>query len=398
MRKLKFTVLFLMLLSFSYSNAAKYKYWLVIKDSSFVYKDDKGTKYVYPQKDYTYMVKTNSNIQGSGVGNFTIKITNGKKSGGTLTQIDVNENIEFSVQWNDMVDTCNVKIDKAVAYVPTSDTLSSKTPIRYSYRIASLKGQTPVIGISSNPPIGNNQNITAQIITETTYPNLYQYSLLNGWVNKPAEYYEWTLPANWTAAGQTGSTFILSASQKTIIITPDYVNAGIIKIRALNALKIAGSETKLNTLDRGFSFTAFPTNITFGDNSAKIFSSTLFDGITYEWSVPTGWQINGQGNSLQGLNLNSVSITPSFCTQTDGKVQVRLIKGTDISDWYNCQYAGINTLAISSPSSIYQYENTFFSISNIYSPNVSSVTWNGADMITITQGLSPKMIFKKTGH
>jgi hypothetical protein len=128
-----------MLLSFSYSNAAKYKYWLVIKDSSFVYKDDKGTKYVYPQKDYTYMVLTNSNMQGSGVGKFSIKITNGKKSGYTLTQFDENENIEFSVQWNDVVDTCNVKIDKADAHYPTSDTLSSKTPIRYSYRIAPVK-------------------------------------------------------------------------------------------------------------------------------------------------------------------------------------------------------------------------------------------------------------------
>jgi len=75
--KLKFIVLFSLLLSFSYSNAAKYKYWLVIKDSSFVYEDSKGTKYVYPQKDYTYMVKTNSNIGGDGVGEFTINTTNG---------------------------------------------------------------------------------------------------------------------------------------------------------------------------------------------------------------------------------------------------------------------------------------------------------------------------------
>lgn len=66
--KLKFTVLFLMLMSFFYSSAAKYKYWLVIQDSSFVYKDSEGTKYVYPQKTYYYRVKTNSNIQGSGVG------------------------------------------------------------------------------------------------------------------------------------------------------------------------------------------------------------------------------------------------------------------------------------------------------------------------------------------
>ena len=48
-----------------------------MKDTSYVYKDSKGTKYVYPQKDYTYIVKTNSNIQSSGVGEFTINIANG---------------------------------------------------------------------------------------------------------------------------------------------------------------------------------------------------------------------------------------------------------------------------------------------------------------------------------
>ena len=171
---------------------------------------------------------------------------------------------------NDIVDTCCLKISNAKPYAPSSDTLNSVSPIWFSYRIASLKGQTPTITVSGNPQIGTKQSITAEIITEVTYPNLYQqYSILTGWVNIPAEYYEWTLPPNWTAAGQTGSTFILGANQKSITITPDYVTAGEIKVRALNWTKTAGSETKSVALNRGFSYTAFPTSITFGDISPK---------------------------------------------------------------------------------------------------------------------------------
>lgn len=401
MKKLKFTVLFLMLLSFSYSNAAKYKYWLVIKDSSYVYKDSKGTKYVYPQKDYTYMVKTNSNIQGSGVGEFTINITNGKVPGSTPTQIKVNENIEFSVQWNDVVDTCIVKIDKATAYVPNSDTLNAFSPIKFSYRVASLKGQTPAISISSNPPIGNKQNITAQILTEATYPNLYMpYNILTGWVNIPAEYYEWTLPVNWTAAGQNGSTFILGSNQKSITITPDYVTAGEIKVRALNALKTAGSETKSNTLDRGFAFTNYPTSITFGDNSTKTFSAPLFNGITYEWSAPVGWQINGQGNTLEALNLNSVSVAPTFCSQTDGRVRVRLKKDGDVSGWYDCtSYQGIiqPNITANNPT-IYQYDEATFSITNINAASIQSINCldNGVCFVG-SLGSSFKIRFLESG-
>ncbi|MBP1673855.1 MAG: hypothetical protein H6Q25_1670 [Bacteroidetes bacterium] len=365
--------------------------WLVINDSSFVYKDDKGTKYVYPQKTYYYTVKTNSNIQGSGVGKFKIVITNGKKSGDTSTQFDVNENIQFSVQWNDIVDTCNIFIKEKSPYF--GDTLNPISPIRFSYRIASLKGQTPTIAISNNPPIGSKQNITAQIITEATYTNLYMpYNIITGWVNIPAEYYEWTLPPNWKAAGQLGSTFVLGANQKSITITPDYVTAGEIKVRALNALKTAGSDIKSNALDRGFNFTAFPTSITFGDKTAKTFSTTLFSGITYEWSTPAGWQINGQGNTLEGLNLNSVNVTPGFCSLTDGRVRVRLKKEGEVSSWYDCtNYQGVlNPTVNSTNNPIYQYEPIV--------AEIQSISWLGNGICVIdNQSSDYKISFSQTG-
>lgn len=48
-------------------------------------------------------------------------------------------------------------------------------------------------------------------------------------------------------------------------------------------------------------------------------------GMTYEWSTPSGWKINNGGNTKEGLELNSVSITSSVCP-TDGIVKVRLKK------------------------------------------------------------------------
>ena len=128
-----------------------------------------------------------------------------------------------------------------------------------SPKIASLKGQTPGMSVSSNPPMGSKQTITAQITLEATYPNIYEYNVINGNTLKKAEYYEWTLPANWTAVGQAGSKFILGAQQKSITITPDNFTSGAVKVRALNSPQTAGSETRSYTLDRGFAFTSFPT-------------------------------------------------------------------------------------------------------------------------------------------
>ena len=304
------------------------------------------------------------------------------------------------MQWNDIVDTCNVKIEKVEPY--NNDILNSTSSIRYSYRIASLKGQTPTIAISSNPPIGSKQNITAQIITEATYTNLYKpYSISTGWVNMPAEYYEWTLPPNWIAAGQNGTTFILKADeQKSITVTPNFVTAGEIKVRALNALRTAGSDMKSNMLDRGFNFTTYPTSITFGDNTSKIFSTTLFSGIIYEWKVPIGWHINGQGNTMEALNLNSVSITPSFCLQTDDKVLVRLKKDGDISSWYDCtNFQGIlKPNKITSASTVYQYEEATFVINNINMAGIQSISSvDGKVVFTGDQNSGFKVVFLEAG-
>lgn len=80
MKKKLYSLFLLIALSALCSNATNYNYWLVLKDSYFVFTDYSGGKYVYPNKSYFFEIKTNSGMQGSGVGRFTIAVTNGTAS------------------------------------------------------------------------------------------------------------------------------------------------------------------------------------------------------------------------------------------------------------------------------------------------------------------------------
>lgn len=334
--------------------------------------------FVYPNVNqlYSFVVKLNSSPNGGAKGKFKIVLENAKFDDGEVEK-EFYENNQINIIYDDVVNQYGIiKITSATAENATTDSLVAGTPTQISYFIASLKGQIPNMTVSANPNIGSKQTITAQINNDIIYPGIYVDNGWGGSTNLKAEYYEWTLPANWSAAGQDGSTFILSSNQKSITITPDYVTAGEVTVRAVNGLKSAGSETKSNKLDRGFYFTNFPMSIMFGDNTAKTFTTTLFNGITYEWSSPSGWQVNGQGNTMEALNMNSVNVTPSFCSQIDDRVRVRLKKDGDVSPWYDCKsYQGVlkpNT--IGGTSTIYQYEEVPFSINNINMAGVQSIS------------------------
>jgi hypothetical protein len=359
-------------------------------------------EYVYPNlaKNYGYKIVLSPSPNGFSKGVFKVTLTNGKFSDGKPENPNVQANEIFTVTWDDVSNaTGTVKISMATPSDTSATILKAGTPIQMSHKIASLKGQTPEMSVSSNPPMGSKQTITAQITTEATYPNIQESSVTEGTINKRAEYYEWTLPANWTAAGQNGNTFIIGAQQKSITITPDNVTSGAVKIRALNSAKTAGSETRSNTLDRGFAITAFPPSINIGDNSPKTFSTTLFNGITYEWSTPSEWKINGQGNILESLNMNSVNITPAFCSFGDMMVRVRIKKDGDVSSWYDFPYyKGIAQPTISSNTqTVYQYEDVNFSLSNISVAGVNSVTWSGDGVLVLNnQGLNSEIVFTKS--
>lgn len=355
--------------------------------------------YVYPttvsdpNKDYIYNIDLSTNgYNGALPGmSFTFSLVNGKFDNGKTTMkmsYDSLQLYKLHVKWNDITSnilidtayTAKIKITQGIIILP-SDTsvfqLQKGANQQFVRKIASLKGQIPSLEAGPNRLINDNSQMLASV-TDMEYPGINEG---NG--SKLVKQFEWTLPAGWRTTSNDFGTFITDLDIKQITVIPDYVTAGSIKIRAVNGIGSAYSEYDSVYFDRGFSFTNFPTSITLGDNTSKTFSTTLFNGITYEWSAPSGWQINGQGNTMEALNLNTVNVTPSFCSQIDDRVRVRLKKGGEVSSWYNCKsYQGVlKPNGIVGTSIIYQYEEAPLSINNINMAGVQSISCDESNVV-----------------
>lgn len=396
-KTLLFLIIFLMPLCVSTAKNI-YTYKLVKPNG------EPAEKYVYPNTTnlYGYKIQLTPNPSGSNKGSFEVTLENGKFSDGTSIRKNVPENEIFTVTWNDIANTGNiygiVKIFKAVAANTTIDTLKAGTPIQFSPPIASLKGQAPTLVVTgSNPPMGSKVQLTAQVLGDVIYPGIMVDNGWGGSTNKIANVFEWSL-TNWkTTSGKPG-TFITDPDVKQIVVETDYFTQGSIKVRAVNDIGSAYSETSSQNFDRGFSFTNYPSSlIPFGQTSTYTFAVTPVSGVTFEWEVPSGWQINGQGNVLEGVNLNSINVeTSSFCSNSS-VVRVRLKKDAEVSGWFTCPYKGVSQPIITT-SPVYQYENTSLSISNIPASIISSVNWSGEGVVTTSsQGAGAKLVFTKSG-
>ena len=369
-------------------------------------------QYVYPttvsdpNKDYIYSIDLKTPIGYNGQipsMRFTFVLVNGKFSDGTTTMkmsYDSLQLYKLHVKWNDIstptADTAKISITNAFVVSDTANSSLEKGSIQKIVRkIASLKGQVPTLIASPNRSINDNSQIIASVF-DMVYPDIYEGVIQT---NKKVRQFEWTLPTNWVTTTGSSGTFITDLDVKQITVIPDYVTVGSIKVRGVNDITSAYSEYATQNFDRGFSFITYPQSITFGDFTSRQFSVTSEPGITFEWSAPSGWKINGQGNSLIGVNLNSVSIIPAFCSFSDWSVKVRLIKGTDVSDWNVFPHqAMVQPTIITTTSLIHQFENADFSISDIVGAGVNNVTWTGTGAVTnYNQGINSKIAFSQSG-
>jgi len=338
------------------------------------------------------MVKTNSGIIVSGVGSFTITLTNGTFSDNGDTKLTVNENVPFKVKWNDISGSGVVSISKADPHFQSTDTIVMGTPISFTYKLATLKGQTPNIILSnSNPSMGNTQPVTVSAWNDMVFQNITMNSGYGTGVDLKVEKYEWTLPSGWTANGKTGKSVFTVPESKSISIIPDLFTIGEIKVRAMDKLDSAGSEYKTFTMDRGFKFTSYPTSITFGDNTTRTFSVAAFPGLAYEWSVPAGWQINS------GQGTNTVLITPGFCSVPNDKIKVRLKSGNAVSDWLNCPTQIATPYFSSSSSTVDQYGCLTLTLQNIDLSKVQSVSISNNVSVISNQGADYTILFPTLG-
>jgi hypothetical protein len=247
--------------------------------------------------------------------------------------------------------------------------------------------------------MGSKTQLTAEVLGDIVYPGIMVENGWGGFTNKKVETVEWTLPKNWkTNRNETGSFFRL-IQDNALTVIPDYVNVGAIKVRGVNEVGTAYSDADSEYFDRGFSFTTDPSNITFGDATSRNFAVTGIAGLTYEWNAPVDWQINGQGNIVEGLNINEVSIVPSFCTYSKGIVRVRIKKDGDVSEWDSVPYLGVTKPSIIQDSlPVYQFEVAKFSLANINSSAIQSINWTGDGVSCIgTQGSNYKIVFSQPG-
>ncbi len=215
-------------------------------------------------------------------------------------------------------------------------------------------------------------------------------------VDHPIIKYEWTLPSGWTDASGSSGTLITYSSQ--IKLVTDELTTGTVKVRGINDCSVVNDYTNyaIKTITRKISFTNYPPYVTYGKKVSYNFSVEQLQDAIFEWKAPAGWSINGQGNILEGTNMNSVSIVQGNCL-TDGVVSVRLKKNNKISEWFVCPYQGVRMPEIqSNVTSQFQKGNLFLDVD---SNEVESIVWTG-DGLNIINGqgtLSPEVIISKAG-
>lgn len=312
-----------------------------------VLKPDKDVpEFVTPKMGYYYVLDAGSNIARV---NWTV--SGGSFSlGSSQTSIPGGNFYGITVYWDNVKSTNgSTPQGKLTAEVYYSSGVSGVQSASYTQKIKSLNGVTPpslTSKTSTNLDYGV-QNITVLLGQKFYYPG----QTTTGDKNLVTKY-EWTLPEGWKSGTQTG---VFTTSSESINITTNNVGTGTVKVRGVNqGAEFDKSGYSSISFTRKFGFTAYPTSVPFGKTQTNTFTTQLVKGMTYEWSTPSGWKINNGGNTKEGLELNSVSITSSVCP-TDGIVKVRLKKNGEVSQWYNCPYKGISDPAITSTAA-YQFE------------------------------------------
>ncbi len=121
--------------------------------------------------------------------------------------------------------------------------------------------------------------------------------------------YTWTVPSGWTiTSGQGTNTITATATSSSgnITVTPSNAcGSGTAQTLAITTIGLPGAVSAITG-------STTPCN----GQTGIIYSVTNVAGITYTWSVPSGWTITaGQGTNIItttiGANSGNVSVTPS---------------------------------------------------------------------------------------
>jgi hypothetical protein len=128
--------------------------------------------------------------------------------------------------------------------------------------------------------------------------------------NTPNLTYNWTLPSGWSITAGTGTNSITATAGAT---------AGNISVTATNPCgPTTGASSSLavtvNTVPAQPSVITGPTSICGG--TSQNYSVTNVSGVTYNWSLPSGWTQTAGGTTnaitlTTGSSTNTITVTPS---------------------------------------------------------------------------------------
>lgn len=258
--------------------------------------------------------------------------------------------------------------------------------------IKSLKDMIPPsLNSSVSPPRLNfgEQEVRVYLSGAFNFPGIKQ----NGF-SVPVTQYEWQIPTGWRAkagSAKPAGTYLTSSGEIKLI--SDASSGGEVKVRGVNDCVGSGDYSEYSwpltfTRVAEIEFLEYPETVPIGEMNTYQFSVLQLTGVSFEWHAPTGWSINGGGNSYTGGNV--VQITTSECP-TNEKVKVRMEHGNNYSSWTECP-ATVELPLIKAPAEgLMQYQSATFSL-DMPDEDIASVEWlvngNSVGIATHTSSLS----------
>lgn len=348
-----------------------------------VLKADGGTpEFMYPKTGASYSLTPGTTSSSGNVSLIDWTVSGGSFNETSSQTTVSNVKTTMTVFWDNVPSTSPKGMLKAVV----SYTTGAKKPTSCEQKILTLKGaNTPELIYSKSTNIDWGQQTLSNVKLSADF-------LFPGGSNINVDQYEWTLPNGWRTNDNKSGTFIVNSSSITIITSA--MGVGTVKVRGVNKIYTADkSEYSSLTFTRNLSFQSYPkaSEIKYGAEQTFAYSVTPASGCTFEWSLPFGWSI------ASGTNTNSVSLKKSICS-TSADVKVRVVSGSERSDWYTCPntamtYPGITPIAIT------QYAPVNIAL-DIPAANVQAFSISG-DGIYIISGQGTKSVtcqFNKSGN
>ena len=311
-----------------------------------------------------------------------------------------------SVIWNN-IPSKDGKAPKGTVSIDTykNETIQDKYIIGSGKREQEIKSLNDIIppSLTSNAPTSPQIDFGMQGIKVSFTGPFYYPGIKNNGNPVPVTQFEWKIPGKWKAqTGSKTSSGTYLTSDPEIKLETDASSGGEVMVRGVNDCAGSGDYSVYSfpltfTRATGIEFLKYPQTVPLGIVETYDFSVLSIQGVTFEWRAPSGWSINGGGNTYSGIGANAVRITTKECP-TNEKVRVRLAQGNNISEWAVFPTVVELPAIKSPPGEIKQYQSTSFSL-DMPDDNIASTEWfvNDVSVGTATNTSSLAFVINESG-